>query len=372
MIDRPRIAVSTHLFPSSSTILSGPWVAEQVDALAAHADITVLAALRDCTPSDEVRPSGVHVSYRPTRILPGAGRAALLSSFLRYHQVALKYFSTMSPHPELIHAHFGFPDAVVVARVARKLEIPWVATLHGDDAFSLLGRSDPLGSMMRSALSTASTILCVSKAMAEVVCRDLRGFSSIKVIPNGYDGSLFSISTNEREGFLFVGTLTAVKNIDLLLHAYSQLDKPPRLTIAGEGVQELELRTLTSQLDIEGSVTFAGVQGRDDVAALMKRAQALIIPSSSEGFGLVAAESLACGTPVVASRVGGLPEILAGAHSGILVEPNSIDALVLGLRQVLGCTWNPALVAAGSGALPWGHRAAEIAQIYSETLKGGH
>lgn len=364
-MNRLNVVVTTHLFPSEVTTLSGPWLAEQVDALAEQVTITVLAALRRCAKRDEVRPSGAKTLYRPTKIIPGDGRAALMASAARYAWTLRRTLSGIRPRPDILHAHFGFPDAVVAAPVARDLGIPLVVTLHGDDAFYLLQRQDWLGRRIRLALGQAAAVVCVSSSMHDAVRPALPDSVPVLTIENGFDDALFRVNESPRSGgILFVGTLTPVKNVDTLLRAYAELESAPQLTIVGDGPLRESLEALAAQLGVEVHVNFLGVQSRAEVAALMKNARLLAIPSSSEGYGMVAAEALACGTPVVASRVGGLPGILAGEAAGRLVEPNSVASLRDGMVDVLALPHDPEAVAAASGSSPWSIKAREIVEMY--------
>lgn len=366
---RLRVAISTHLFPSEVTGLSGPWLAEQADALAEFCDVHVLAALRECRARDEVRPSGVRVAYRPTRVLPGSGRLALLTSAARYRAMAVRHMRSLHPRPDVLHAHFGFPDAVVISGVARRMGLPWVATLHGDDGFFLLGRPDALGRMMRRALAGASAIICVSPAMAEAVAGVMGDGVPILTIENGHDDVMFSLEPGEHSaGILYVGLLIPRKNVDILMHAYAGLPSAPSLQIVGDGPLAASLQALASHLGIDDKVQFLGEQPRDRVAGFMQNARMLVVPSASEAWGMVAAEALSCGTPVVASAVGGLPRIVASPEAGILVQPGSVDELASALRDALARTWDPQQVAAASGSRPWREKAAEIAEVYERVV----
>ncbi len=373
-MSRLHITLCTHLFPSEVTELSGPWLAEQADALAARADVSVLACLRRCRNRDETRASGVRVLYRQTALVPGTGRIALLAAAVRYRAIAGRLLERLDPPPHVLHAHFGFPDAVVVASVARRLGRPWVATLHGDDAFFLLRRRDPLGALIRRALHQASAVVCVSPAMGEAVREVLGANTQVEIIENGFDDALFAPGEGPVSarpgGVLFAGTLTPVKNVDVLLHAYASLVDPPPLTIVGDGPLRTALEHLAAQLEVDARVLFLGVQGREEVARLMREARVLVIPSASEGYGMVAAEALACGTPVVASDVGGLPRIVTSAEAGALVAPGDSEALRDAIECVLTAEWEPKAVAAASGARPWREPARELQALYEDVLNG--
>jgi glycosyltransferase involved in cell wall biosynthesis len=362
------ILVVTHLFPSTDREHRGPWVVEQVDALAATTNIGVLCCSQTATNRTEVRPSGASVTYRSTRTIFGGGRLGLLASSWRYGR-ALDAHLRANPAVGLLHAHFGIPDAILVRRQADRTGLPYVVTLHGDDAFSVLPRRDPIGGAVRRAVVEAAAVICVSEAMARAV----KSVVDIEpaVIPNGYDSGLFTLSEKPRDlGLLFVGNLVPTKNIDVLLRAYAReratIAAP--LTIVGDGPLRASLTALAASLGVADDVRFLGVQGRQEVAALMARAVALALPSRSEGWGVVVAEALASGTPVVASRVGGVPEILASDEGGILVPPGDEDALAAGLRTV--ASWQPdrRRVAAASNARPWSVQAGRIAAVYRAIL----
>jgi glycosyltransferase involved in cell wall biosynthesis len=368
---RPPVLVVTHLFPSTDREHRGPWVVEQVDALAATTDISVLCCSQTATDRTEVRPSGVRVTFRSTSTRLGGGRLGLMGSSVRYDR-ALAAHLRATPGIGLLHAHFGIPDAIIVRRRAAGLGLPYLVTLHGDDAFKVLPRRDPIGRAVRDAVTHASAVICVSDAMARAVTSVLD--VQPVVIPNGYDDALFTLSEQPRDlGLLFVGNLVSTKNVALLLRAYARVRAiiAMPLAIVGDGPLRPSLTSLAATLGIADSVRFLGVQTRDGVADLMARAVALVLPSLSEGWGVVVAEALARGTPVVASRVGGVPEILGSEDGGILVPPGDEEALVAALASVAG--WRPdrRRVAAASLARPWSVRAGEIATVY-RTILAGH
>ena len=366
------ILVVTHLFPSHDGEHRGPWVVEQVDALRASMNVSVLCCSQTATDRSEVRPSGVPVTFRSTHTMAGGGRLGLLASSVRYER-ALGAHLRSNPTIGLVHAHFGIPDAIVARREARKARLPYVVTLHGDDAFKILPRRDWLGGLVRRAVSDASRVICVSSAMADAVRSVLPAVQPV-AIPNGYDDRLFRLSERPRDqGLLFVGNLVPTKNLAMLLRAYARVTNEVRvpLTLVGDGPLRAQLVSLAAALGIADQVHFAGVQRREEVAERMSRAVAVLLPSLSEGWGVVIAESLACGTPVVASRVGGIPEIIGSDAAGILVAPGDEDALAAALAAIVKREPDRASVAAASRARPWSVQAGLIAAVYREGLSIG-
>jgi len=221
---------------------------------------------------------------------------------------------------------------------------------------------------VRSGIEAAQIIICVSDAMAKVV-RPLLPYADVRVVVNGFDDSLFRVVNAERDlGILFVGLLVPVKNVDLLLRAYARVRGQVRmpLTIVGDGRLRSGLAALAAELGITDTVSFLGYRSREEVASLMQRARLLALPSTSEGYPLVVAEALACGTPVVASRIGGIPDIVVSPQAGTLITPGDIESLSLALADWATADVNPGVVATSSGALPWSKRVVPIAQAYSD------
>jgi glycosyltransferase involved in cell wall biosynthesis len=343
-------------------------VAEQVDALTVHADVSVLCCTPGASEPPCTRDSGARVTFANTATLLGAGRIGLIASTIQYANALRRHLKADAGRYDVLHAHFGFPDAFVAACAARRIGVPLVVTLHGDDALRVAPRRDVIGRTVRSGIEAAQIVICVSEAMAEVV-RPLLPSTDVRVIANGFDDSLFRVATAERDlGILFVGLLVPVKNVDLLLRAYARVREQVGvpLTIVGDGILRSGLAELAVELGVADSVHFLGYRSRVEVASLMQRARVLALPSFSEGYPLVVAEALACGTPVVASRVGGTPDIIASPLAGTLIAPGDIESLSLALAEWVTADVDPKVVAASSGALPWSDRVLPIVQAYRD------
>ena len=159
--------------------------------------------------------------------------------------------------------------------------------------------------------------------------------ASVKVIPNGLAEDEFHTVTpdDDARDFLFVGELRHLKGVDVLLHALAKLQvhRPISAVIVGSGPDEQEFKTLCSTLGLNGAVTFAGARPARE---MFSKARMLVVPSRAESFPYIVLESAAAGLPLVATDVGGIPEIF-GDQSPNLITPGNVDALTAALQDFL-------------------------------------
>jgi glycosyltransferase involved in cell wall biosynthesis len=165
----------------------------------------------------------------------------------------------------------------------------------------------------------------------------------VHVVPNGVDVSVWRPRPQEaREQPLFVasGRLSRQKGFDVAISALARL--PGRLAIAGAGNEEADLRRLAGDLGIAGRVDFLGPLPPEELSALVAQADVYLFPTRrEEAAPLVLPEAMACGVPVIASRIGGIPEVVdRPGENGILIAPNSVDQLAAAIEGLLA---DPAL-----------------------------
>jgi glycosyltransferase involved in cell wall biosynthesis len=214
-------------------------------------------------------------------------------------------------------------------------------------------RSERDGSVFRDWLTRLTSRMdhcctCNSSEVAASLSR--RGLLQIKktrIIPNGVEMTAFSPPAGARVRirkelgigktdflWLAVGRLTPQKDYATLLQAFQSLaDVPTRLIIAGRGELWDEVWTQAQQLGVASRVTLLGV--RDDISALLAAADGFVLSSGWEGMPNVVMEALAAATPVVATRVGGVPELVQTGKSGLLVAPRDPSALCQAMRQLM-------------------------------------
>lgn len=249
---------------------------------------------------------------------------------------------------DLVHAHNAWPDAAASARVFP--ETPLVVTVHGTD-LNVFARKQALRGDILMGLNRARRIICVSTAMERTV-RALGITTPTTVIPNGVDTALFSPGDREaaarrcglepgRPRVLFVGNFVPVKGIDSLLDAFVLVRAAVpgcELVLVGarpDGRDAGLYRDRIARSGGAGAVRLVEKQPHKALPDWMRAADLLCLPSTAEGFGLVLAEAMACGRPVVATRCGG-PEDIVVPGTGRLVPPRNPEALVDAIVAVLG------------------------------------
>lgn len=203
------------------------------------------------------------------------------------------------------------------------------------------------------------------------------GTSRPRVVPNGVDSAVFYPApegkATDRPTVVFAGRMDDQKGVDVLLRAASRLSPRPKLRLAGGGWKEAEYRRLAAELGLGERVEFLGHVPRTDLPGLLRSASVVVVPSRYENLPLSVLEGMACGVAVVASRVGGVPEMMDDGVEGTLVSPEDPKALGAALARLLG---DPNLAARMGAAgrrrvlaeFTWDSVAARIEAAYAELL----
>lgn len=256
--------------------------------------------------------------------------------------------------PDLVLSYWLYPDAYGAMLAARRIGAPLVVGARGSD---LRVRDAISRRLTRPVLHAARRLLVVSEDLGRVAERDYGARPDrIRAIPNGCDASIFHPADRaearqaldlpaDAEVVTYVGRLVPEKGLRELLVAAGELRSTrPRLqlVLVGEGPMHAELAAQAAAGDLP--VRFAGTRPPAEVARWMCASDLVTLPSYSEGHPNVLVEALACGRPVVATPVGGIPEVVDAA-SGVLVPARDPAALADGLRQALERDWDEAALA---------------------------
>jgi glycosyltransferase involved in cell wall biosynthesis len=340
--------------------LLGLWVQGLVRQSAQFCEVKVISPVPYCPPFPQIPENysrfrrvmrgrwDDRVEILHPRFLAGPGYSTHSIEWLLYDAAIRRSVATMrKDFPfELVHAHSVYPDGVVAARLGQRYGVPVVITEQNlwrpwMDLYPSV-RHRAIWAARQSAVQIA-----VSQAVRETIESYTGHLPQLTVIPDGVDGSVFSLPEDDanrgRDQILFVGAIRPVKGVDILLQAVRVLAGRGlnlNLILIGEAYygryrqEELRLRKLTAELDLQDRVRFAGKRLSVELARQMQQSAALILPSRAESLGMVLVEALACGTPVVATRCGG-PEDIVNEQVGILVPPEDPEALANGIEHVL-------------------------------------
>jgi len=211
------------------------------------------------------------------------------------------------------------------------LKIPYIVWGRGDDVY-LPGRFIRITS--KPILQNANAVLALTEDMREKMAKVTD--REIFVVPNGInlnqftERSLTIVKENGVKKILFIGRLHPVKGVKYLIRAMERVLKEipeAKLILVGDGKEREMLETLSKQLSINNSVQFVGIVPHEKVHTFLQQADVFVLPSISEGFPNVILEAMACGLPVIATRVGGIPDIIIDGTNGYLVEVKDAHAI---------------------------------------------
>ena len=401
---RLRVVVLTTFFPNPRDPLRTPFLRNLVDAMAGDCDQELVISVprrppigpwRDARPVPAIEThAGWTLAHPRYLAIPGLHWLSGLTYFLGAWRTLRALKQRHGRY--VLHAHCAYPDVVGAALAAHLLDLPLVATAHGSD-INISGRQRLVRPQIRWALGRARRVIAVSAPLAEavteltklpadrVVCIPCAGYSPAVFRPRdaGERAALRQSLgiADDAPVVLFVGHLVPVKALDVLLNAWAALSRllsvgaHPRLVLIGEGTQRDTLERQARELGLADQVAFLGPKPQPAVADWIAAADLLTLPSHAEGSPNVIVEALASGTPVVASRVGGIPDLVDDGVNGLLVPAGDAAALAEALAAALQRHWDAARISASIAHLTWpalGRRNHDVlAAVAMETAHAG-
>lgn len=248
---------------------------------------------------------------------------------------------------DLLHYFFSLPTGLLSLYSHGIKNQPYILSLRGSDVpgydtttLKLRFLHGLLKPITVRIWKKAEQVVTVSHGLREMALQTWPG-QPIRVIYNGIDTELFkpaphyNESSNGHLRLLCVSRLIDRKGLDYLFQAVAEMNDPRlRLDIVGTGGSEQRLKAKIQDLGLETQVHFWGYKTALEVAERYRQADIFILPSLSESQGMVLLEAMSSGLPIIASHVGGIPEVVSDGENGILISPANVDAIVGAIRRL--------------------------------------
>jgi glycosyltransferase involved in cell wall biosynthesis len=380
-----KIAVVTRYFPSSAEPWQGRSAYQTLCVLARQADVQVFypnatypSFLKPRSRSydkldDSYCPPDVKASYYDYPALPLVSRP--LNGWMAA-RVLLPHVRRFAP--DIIHSFFLYPDGYAALRIGKALSVPVVAMSIGSDINRI---GDPISSLLtRRVLCGADFLITVSGDLRKKAVAMGASPEKALAIVNGCDLSVFYVRDRlearqklhvdpAAEAVVYIGRMDVKKGLRELVEAAASLhpQRPNlRVYLVGDGPDRPLIESAIQANNADSYIHSMGACSFDDVAVWMAAADLVTLPSYMEGCPNVVLEALACGRPVVATNVGGIPEIM-NDECGRLVPPRDPAALAHALASVLDRSWDAAAISA-SRSRSWDTVAAELLEVFESVV----
>jgi glycosyltransferase involved in cell wall biosynthesis len=282
---------------------------------------------------------------------------------------------------DIVHSHFVWSSGYVGMKLKEKYKVPLVVTGHGFDVYKLPFKNEFWKKKTKEILEKVDYITTVSQfnrnCLEEIGIRR----SKINIIANGYTADIFAPADKKlarkelgidshSKVLLSVGNLEKIKGYDLLIKSIDKIKgdySDLKVYILGSGSQYKQLKKLISVLGLESIVFLMGAKPHDQISKWMNASDLFIISSRVESFSVVLLESLACGVPVVGTKVGVIPEVLS-PDSGFVVETNNIEQLSQAIDRALKNNWNSKKIVKVAEGYSWDSIVREYINLYNRLV----
>ncbi len=384
-----KILVISKIFPNALEPNFGTFVFDETKALSKIHEVRVVAPVPwfpevkffknwyaySQIPKEEII-ENIPVSHPTYLVTPKIGRS-FYGYFLRQGLKKTIEKIRVEFKFDIIIAHYAYPEGLAAAYFSKKYNCPLILKIHGSDInVDINYRARKIGVV--KALRAADVILSVSEALKDKIIQ--LGIPAAKVfrLYNAVDSG-FSVQDQkmsrqklnllpDKKYILFIGNLIPIKGISNLIDAFekyilkefSEVD----LVIIGAGPLRSELEKKIEKINSGNRIRLLGVRPHSEIPAWMNACDLLCLPSYNEGFPVTLIEARACGLPFVASRVGGIPELVTPVDSDRLVPPGDIDALGKALKQKISESMLSEITRISRFARTWKDVAGEMTKIF--------
>ncbi len=348
------VLIITNLYPVPWGPNRASFNKQQFDLLSKSSDVKIVLLLpwTEWFKNRSACKSSNNLQYCPYFYIPKIGRR--LVPFFQAFSLFFMLPWIKKHKPDLLYTSWGFPDAVASSMINKWLKLPLFVKVHGTDVNenTLFPSRRKL---IKKWLSKADTIFCASQALANSLENTGIAKEKLLVNYNGVNREIFypSEQLSKEKRVIFVGSLIPTKGVNELVSAFESVQaKNPDviLDIIGEGPlkESIKERALSHNLNINlhGSIPL------NVVAEKVRTSSLLVLPSYREGVPNVLLEAFACGIPVVATTVGGIPEVVT-EDVGLLVESKNTIQLEKAITEALIADWESSKILQHSSRFDW-------------------
>lgn len=387
-----RVLAITKIFPNAADPLAAPFNRQQFAALRSHCDLEIMATIPwfpgaslvakwssagrlARVPSRETI-HGIDVTHPRTLFVP---KLAMATWGPLYAASIAPVVAPYRGKVDVVLGTWAYPDGFAAVVAARMLGVPCVVKLHGSD-INLIAKEPGPRKLTAWALPKATRVVAVSRALADDVVELGVARDRVAIVMNGVDGELFQPRDRQAARVelglpagplaVYVGRMKPEKGVlDLGAAWAAVVQQVPNATLVvmGDGPQKGELEAVTKPLGER--VRLVARQPLERVPSYMAAADVLVLPSHSEGTPNVVLEALASGRRVVATAVGGVPDLITSDTLGTLVPPRDPDALARAIAVALREPYDACEVARLGARGGWAASAAALADVLKEAAK---
>jgi glycosyltransferase involved in cell wall biosynthesis len=324
---------------------------------------------------------GLVVRHPRFPVIPKVGMSLAPMLLYRAMLPVLRRLIAEGPGFDAIDAHYLYPDGVAAVWLGQQFGLPVVLTARGTDV-SLIPQFAGPRRLILQAIAGAAAVITVSAALRQALIEMGAPEAKITVLRNGVDTTLFRppadrVASRAELGFarltlISVGLLTERKGHHRTIEAMTQLPDFD-LIILGDGPERDRLNALISRLGLGGRVRASGARPHAELPRWYGAADASVLASSREGWANVLLESMACGTPVVASPIWGNPEVVRSPAAGVIARENSADGIAAGVRQLFASLPSRAATRAYAEPFSWDETTAGQLDLFHRVIaeRGG-
>lgn len=322
-----KVFVISNMYPSKEHLAYGIFVKNQVQQLNASGIETVLAV----------------------NVNPATGKKNVITKYLKWARQVQRVFKMNKHNISLTHSHYVFPSGIFSYWLKKRYQVPYVVTAHGGDINKMAQKGGVIRSYTEKILRHADHVIAVGEELAQTIEKDFGvERKHITVMSMGIDRTVFVQPANkkqaavtlgmdpEKTNFLYVGNIIRNKGVKELVKAFKKLQtnapEKSALYLVGS-TKDVNFTAEVKELAKgERNIHFIEPLPQKELAAYFGAADVFVLPSYIEGLGLVALEAMSCGTPVIASDVGGLHYMLADG-AGELVPPKDEILLHMAMER---------------------------------------